>query len=195
MAFAVSINADFTEDHKTLFDKLENSVKETKGALTEDQIKDISSIVEKISGFKGYDLVEDDEAEKAFSEPIFKAEKLHISAAVSEYLESKENLRSKLEIIFDDTKGMEFYQEKFDKNIGKPCEELNRIWSPTLDAYYEIQRSEELFKQIMKYDKNDYEMLLNAGFCHIVMRDPKSEVMNGFIFFACTVMNPGSCMI
>lgn len=194
VAFIGLVSAGFLEDHKEFFNQLERSAQETKRALTEEQQKDISSIVDKISG-----LAEgQSQREFIFTEPIFTVPKLYIPAAISEYLHSKENLGSidQLEVLFDEHRGMEFYQDKFEQNIGKPCEQLLKIWTVTLDAFYAIQRPEELFKQIKKYDVKDSQMLLNAGFCHIVMEDPKKSAIDAFIFFGCTIMNPGqSCYL
>lgn len=177
------VSADFLADHKEFFNQLDSSVEQTKAALKEEQIKDINSMVEKVGGFQ-----EDFE----FTEPLFNVPSLYIPAAISEFLYSKEHLIDHLETVFNEKLSAAFYKEKFNKNVGKPCELINQIWAPTLDAYYAIDRHEELFKQIKKYNNHDSDLLLVAGFCHNVMKDPEMSAMDALIFFGCTVMNPGN---
>lgn len=175
-------SADFVTNHKEFFDQLVSSVEQTEKAVAEDQVQDINSMVEKIAGFQ---------EEFEFSEPIFNVPKIYIPAAISEFLHTKEHLMDHFETILDEKYSVSFYKEKFNKNVGKPCEVINKIWAPTLDAYYAIHRSEELFKQIKKYSKSDWDLLLIAGFCHNVMKDPGMSANDAMIFFACTIMNPG----
>lgn len=171
--------------NEDFFNKLERSIRETKEMIEEEKLDDIVKMREKVADFVSV----------PFDEPIFNINGLYFDAAIAEYLEEKNHL-SQVENIIRDEFGFEVYRKHFEEAVVEPCKKLNQIWEPTLSAYYETNISDELFTQVSNSNLDNYLMMLNAGFCHNVMRDVKSSVYDSFMYLVCTIKNPGNqCML
>lgn len=142
-------------DKNDWFAALKESVQEMKQSLSKDQLDGIHSMRVRVGQFPGVN----------FDEPIPNLDRSLIYTAISEYLDDKEHLKGN-----DNMLGRkEIFEKEFYERIAKPCDIFYDIMgSSLLDFYMNEAFGVMTFKDVQDGNKDELEMLLDAGFCRKV---------------------------
>lgn len=152
------------------FADLKRNVQEMKKALTKEQLEGIRGMRIKVGQFPGV----------VFDEPIYDVKMDYLNTVTSEYLDSKENLKRNQNVL-DDKQGFENYKRKFEESISKPCNTFDDIMDPSLADYHmNGWFGLIVFEDVKKGDKDELEMLFDAGFCHSVMREIRKSICESY---------------
>lgn len=150
------------------FATLKKNVQEMKETLSEDQLAGINSMRKRIGQFPGVH----------FDEPIFKFKVVHLYTAIGEYLDEKQHFRGNYNMI-NEKEGFEIYKREFKERITKPCETFDEIMHPSLAYFYMNKIFGGIkFSDVQEGDKDELEMLLDAGFCHRLMKNTIRKTMD-----------------